>query len=167
MTDARYHRVLDATKSSILMNKVDFILQADQITNNAIAKELSLDGVHHHDIVYDVFCQTFGNQLLRLDKLNAKLSKIARGANSLAGIAHNPTIGMFTLFIFILIVLTADNYFGVLRLSSAIFGVGHTNIEESYKVFHANNGIWKVKKYVRVKKFIFKKQGRVILDDIS
>lgn len=141
MTAARYQRVLDATKASTVMNGVDFVLQADQITNNAAGNRLSLDGVHHNDAVYDVLSQTYGNQLLNLDKINAKLQKVANGANSLAGIAHNPTVGFFTLTIFVLIVLSADNYIGFSRIATSVFGAGYTSIEESYREFHVKNNI--------------------------
>ena len=123
------------------MNVVDFVLQADQITNNAAGNRLSLDGVHHNDAVYDVLSQTYGNQLLNLDKINAKLQKVANGANSLAGIAHNPTVGFFTLAIFVLIVLSADNYIGFSRIATSVFGAGYTSIEESYREFHVKNNI--------------------------
>ena len=82
-----------------------------------------------------------GNQLLNLDKINAKLQKVANGANSLAGIAHNPTVGFFTLAIFVLIVLSADNYIGFSRIATSVFGAGYTSIEESYREFHVKNNI--------------------------
>ena len=73
--------------------------------------------------------------------VNAKLQKVANGANSLAGIAHNPTVGFFTLTIFVLIVLSADNYIGFSRIATSVFGAGYTSIEESYREFHVKNNI--------------------------
>lgn len=76
-----------------------------------------------------------------MEKKNAKLKKVANGTNSLVGIAHNPTVGLFTMIIFVLVVVSADNYMGFSRIATAVFGAGHTSIEESYREFHAKNNI--------------------------
>ena len=141
MTAHRYQRVLDAIKSSSVMTVVDFVLRADQITNNQVAAKLSIDGVHHEQAVYDVLSQTFANQILRIGTQNEKNQKTAKGANSLAGIANNAMIGLFTISIFVLIIVTNDNFAGLSYLSAMIFGAGHTSLSESYQNFHAKNGI--------------------------
>ena len=141
MTAHRYQRVLNAIKSSSVMNVVDFVLQADRITNNQVAAKLSIDGVHHKDMVYDVLSQTFANQILRIRTQNEKKQKTSKGANSLAGIAANSTIGLFAISVFILIIVSNDNFAGLSRFSAMIFGAGHTSLSESYRNFHAKNGI--------------------------
>eukprot|EP00944_MAST-04C_sp_MAST-4C-sp1_P015220 g15220.t1 len=141
MTVHRYQRVVDAIKSSSVMTVVDFVLRADQITNNQVAAKLSIDGVYHKDAVYDVLSQTFANQILRIGAENENKQKTAKGANSLAGIANNAMIGLFTISIFVLIIITNDNFAGLSHVSAMIFGAGHTSLSESYRYFHAKNGI--------------------------
>jgi hypothetical protein len=50
-------------------------------------------------------------------------------------------IGLFTISIFVLIIVTNDNFAGLSYLSAMIFGAGHTSLSESYQNFHAKNGI--------------------------
>ena len=108
----------------------EFIEQANRLSDNIVIKATQFQA----DLEAEL--KNFGNSI---DV--EKLQKVANGANSLAGIAHNPTVGFFTLTIFVLIVLSADNYIGFSRIATSVFGAGYTSIEESYREFHVKNNI--------------------------